>query len=111
MPASDKKRHVVTVMRPTKALDDRGQLQGQDETIVQQWPCSIETLSGNKAEQARSLIPTATHRVEGYGNPQKPLMQKDYLKLGAKRFDVEFINDVKLNGVELSLLCTEIMLG
>jgi hypothetical protein len=38
-------------------------------------------------------------------------MQKDYLKLGAKRFDVEFINDVKLNGVELSLLCTEIMLG
>lgn len=104
-------RHVVTVMRPTKALDDRGQLQGKDETIIQHWPCSIEALSGNKAAQARTLVPTVTHQLEGYGNPAKPLKPKDYVTVNGRRLDIEFINDKRMNGVELSLLCTEVILG
>lgn len=103
-------RHVVTVMRPTEALDDRGQLQGKDETITPKWPCSLDPLSGNKAEHARSLVPNVTHSVEG-GRTRIPLKQNDYLLHRGRRFNIEFINDIERNGDVTKLLCTEIVLG
>jgi hypothetical protein len=105
------RKHHVVVKRPTKALDARGQLQGQDETIMADWPCSIEPLSGNKAAQARTLVPTVTHRLDGPGNPKKRFKEKDYIQVYGRRFDIEFINDKQMNGIELSLLCTEVILG
>ena len=106
-----KYRHVVNVMRPTKSLDARGQLQGKDETVVKDWPCSIETLSGNKAQTERMVVPNATHRVEGWGDPSRPLMEKDYLVLGDRKFEIELINDAKFNGIQLTLICSETKLG
>jgi SPP1 family predicted phage head-tail adaptor len=105
-----KRPDIVAIKRPTKALDARGQLQGQDETLTQEWPCKINTLSGNKAEQARSLVPSVTHSIEG-GRTRVPLKQKDYLQYRGRRFDIEFINDIERNGDEVTLLCTEIVLG
>ena len=108
------KRHLVNVMRPTKNLDERGQLQGVDETIVAEWPCSIETLSGSKDATERMTVPNATHRVEGYGDPARPFKNKDYLTggtLGKRSFAIELKNDMDFNETKLSLLCSEITLG
>ena len=103
-------RHVVTVMRPTEAQGTRGQMQGQPTVIIEQWPCSIETVSGNKAVQARSVFAEATHKVGGYGNPAKRLKERDYLtggSIGERKLFIGFINDIHQNGVELELLCSE----
>jgi hypothetical protein len=108
------RRHIVNVMRPTSNLDDRGQRQGNDETIIKEWPCKIETLSGNKAQIERMAIPTATHTVTGWGNPDKRLKDKDYLtggNLGDRTLLIELINDKNLNGVNLILTCSETKLG
>lgn len=101
-------RHVVNVMRPTTALDERGQLQGSDETITASWPCSIEVLSGSKAQTERMTIPTATHRVMGWKNPNKPLKDKDYIVWGDHKFTIELIDDVT---DKLTLVCSEVRLG
>lgn len=101
---------LVTVMRPAEAQGTRGQPQGQPTTIIQQWPCSIETVSGNKAVQARTVFAEATHKVGGYGNPQKRVKERDYLtggSLGDRKLYIGFINDIHQNGVELELLCSE----
>ena len=107
-------RHVVSVMRPTKALSDRGQLQGKDETVIKEWPCSIEPLSGTKVDAARTLIPTATHRVTGRGNPDKRIANKDYMtggSLGSQRLIIEHKADENLNEEKLTLICSEVQLG
>jgi head-tail adaptor len=103
-------RHVVSVMRPTEAQGTRGQIQGTPETIIDKWPCSIETLNGREVVQARTVFAEATHRVEGYGNPAKRFKERDYVtggSIGERVLAIGFINDKQQNGVELSLLCGE----
>jgi hypothetical protein len=109
-------RHVVKVMRPAKATNTIGNTQGQPDTICNAWPCSIETLSGREAELARQTFAAATLKVEGYGNPKKPIRESDYLEFidgvtGTKdkprKLYVGVVNDKHQNGVELSLLCGE----
>ena len=104
-------RHRVTVMRPTGAQEEHGALEGQPQTLIADVPCSITFLTGREAEVARQLVPSATHRVEMYGDPAKPLQYADWLKMGSKRFEVASINDKKLNGIELELLCVEVING
>ena len=100
-------RHIVNVMRPTKARGTVGEVQGQDETIVKDWPCSIDTLSGRELELARSTFAAASHRVEGYGDPSKPIKATDYLQFGARRLHIGLVSDELQNGVKLSLVCGE----
>ncbi len=103
-------RHVVTVMRPPEATDSRGQTQGNPETIINEWPCSIETLNGREVVQARTVFAEAELKVEGYGNPEKRFKERDYLtggSIGSRVLNIGFINDKQQNGVKLSLLCGE----
>jgi hypothetical protein len=109
-------RHVVKVMRPTKTTNTLGNTQGEPEVICKQWPCSIETLQGREAELARQTFASATLKVEGWGNPQNPIRETDYLEfvdgvLGTidkpRKLYVGVVNDLKQNGIELSLLCGE----
>ena len=105
---------IVNVMRPTKNLDARGQLLGKDDTIIANWPCSIETLSGTKGGNERMTVPNASHRVEGYGDPKNPIKDKDYLtggSLGTRIFTIELKNDKDFNETKLSLVCSEQKLG
>lgn len=109
-------QHIVNVMRPTQALDDRGQLQGQDETVIKEWPCEVRSVSGNKAQQERMTVPTATHTVEGHGGgPDKRILDKDYLTgghLGKRVLIIEHIADRTLSQLRtLTLTCTETKLG
>lgn len=104
-------RHIVDVMSPAEALDDRGQPGGQDIVYRKQVPCSIETLNGREGELARQQFASATHRVEMYGDPGKPLDHTMYLLKHPemRRLEIGFINDVHQNGVVLSLLCGEVV--
>jgi hypothetical protein len=109
-------RHVVKVMRPPKNTGTIGQTQGEPETICKEWPCSIETLQGREAELARQTFASATLKVEGYGNPNNPIRETDYLEfvdgvIGTKdkprKLYVGVVNDKRQNGIELTLLCGE----
>lgn len=103
-------RHYVNVMKPTAAIGSRGELEGQDTTVRQGVPCSIETLSGREAEVARSTYPDATYRVRLYADPQKPVTAEMYLTggtLGKRRLHIGFINDVDQVGFVNELLCGE----
>jgi len=51
-----------------------------------------------------------THRVRMYGDPSKPLTHTMYLKTwSGRKLNIGFINDVQQNGVELELLCGEVV--
>jgi head-tail adaptor len=100
-------RHRVDVLRPPTSLDDRGQPRGQEEVVLRQVPCGIETLNGREAEQARTNYAEATHRVRMYGDPSKPIKTKDYLQFGTRRLEIGFIDDELQNGIKLTLICGE----
>lgn len=105
-------RHLVNVMRPTKATGSLGELQGQPEVVIPNWPCSIKTLSGGESVAARQNTANATLEVQGWGNPRKPIAEGDYLIVlpetdPPRKLNIEFIDDKKQNGIELTLLCGE----
>ena len=100
-------RHIVNVMRPTEAVGSLGQLQGKPETVMREIPCSIRSLSGNEQEQARQNSVSATLAVEMYGDPKKPLKEKDWLQFGDRKLNIAYIDDVNQNGLQLKLLCGE----
>jgi hypothetical protein len=103
----DKARHIVTVKRPKANFGSVGDQQGEDETIYANWPCSIETLSGNEAELARQNFPSASSVVKGYTDPKKLIQATDYLLLGSRRINVGFVNNIMQRGLEAELLCGE----
>jgi hypothetical protein len=104
-------KHYVNVMRPTEAYGSVGELQGQDQTILQGVPCSIETLSGREAEIARSVYADVTYKVEMYADPRKPVTAEMYLTggtLGKRKLHIGFVNDSNNMGTgSLELLCSE----
>lgn len=100
-------RHRVNVMRPTKATGSLGERQGQDETVCENWPCSITTLSGKEQETARQNGADAQYSIEGYGDPKWKDLEKCYLQFGERRFHIAFVDDEQMNGVKLRLLCGE----
>lgn len=101
------KRHQVDVMRPPPNFGQKGNESGQDETITKDWPCSIKTLIGRELERAMQIVATAELAVEGYGNPNKPIKEKDYLQFGERRLNVMGIIDEQQNGIHVKLLCGE----
>jgi hypothetical protein len=103
----DKARHIVTVKRPKANFGSVGDQQGEDETIYANWPCSIETLSGNEAELARQNFPSASVAVNGYTDPKKLIQPTDYLQFGSRTLHVGFVNNIDQLGLEAELLCGE----
>lgn len=100
-------RHVVNVMRPTESLEGHGAIEGKPTIYIPKVPCSIETLSGQELERARQLVSTATHKVEMYGDPKKPLKRTDFLDFEGRTLEIGQILDKNQNGVELELICGE----
>lgn len=105
-----KLREIVDVMQPADAIGSRGQQIGHDTVYIPQVPCSIETLNGSESDAARQVYAEVTHRVRMYGDPSKPLTHAMYLKTwSGRKLNIGFINDVQQNGVELELLCGEVV--
>lgn len=103
-------RHVVNVMRPTEAVGDLGELQGQPVVVCKDWPCSIKTMSGKEQETARQNGADAQYSVEGYGDPKWTNLEQCYLTghtLGERRLNIAFVDDEHLNGERLTLFCGE----
>lgn len=103
-------RHTVNVMRPTEATGSLGETQGEPKLICKNWPCSIAVMSGRELELARQNFAAANLKVEGYGDPRNPFKATDYLtggSIGGRVLNVGFVNDLKQNGLELSLVCGE----
>ena len=100
-------RHSVTILRPALALGTRGQQNGGDEAIAGNVACSVETLSGDEAIQARQIFASATLRVRMRGNPALKLTTKDKLRFKERILNIGSINNVKEVGREYVLLCGE----
>jgi head-tail adaptor len=98
--------HQVDVMRPTKALDARGQANAE-EVVMPNVPCSIEELNGREYEQAHKLYADAQLAVEMYGDPKTPIKATDVLQFGKRRLNVGHVSDKNQNGLQLRLLCSE----
>ena len=102
--------HVVSIMRPTKADGPVGETQGKPTTVCKDWPCEIKTLSGKEQETARQNAADAQFEAEGYGDPNWTDLEHCYLTGGTlrdRKLNIEFVDDEKLNGIKLRLLCGE----
>jgi head-tail adaptor len=102
---------VANLMRPTKATGSLGETQGKPEVVCKNVPFrTFKTLSGNEQEQARKIGVTATHSVEVWGNPAwKDLEECWFETIGSNshRLNIAFVEDRKLNGLDLRILCGE----
>lgn len=100
-------RHVVNVMRPVPHEGQKGDGTGKPEEIYHEWPCSIVTLSGRELERAQQMNAVAELEVKGYGDPRKPIKEKDHLTFGSRQLNVVAVIDKNQNGIDLKLLCGE----
>lgn len=99
--------HVVSVMRPTTAEGTRGEIRGNDQTLLKNVPASVVTLSGRELVQARTVFAEATYEVKLYGDPKHPIQATDYLMFQGKKLAIAFSNDANQNGIRYTLLCGE----
>jgi head-tail adaptor len=102
-------RHRVDLYEPTDRLGEDGQREGADVVKVRNIPCSITPLVGREAEVARQLVATATLRVEMWG--PLPINSASYLveRPSGKRLNIGHVSDKDRNGLELTLLCGEVV--
>lgn len=99
-------QHTVDVYRdPTGTYGTRGEILGGAELVAARVPCSIETLSGREAEQARSTYPYAAYQVEFWGSPAWNLTTQCKLIHGNNVYHIGHIDDVDQKGCEFVLLC------
>lgn len=102
------KRHYVTILKPSAARGTKGQKTGSDTIVLEEVPCSIETLAGRELDQARTTVADATHRVTMWANPQTPIASEYYLVMeDGRRLEIGHYDDVDQLGVEWLLLCRE----
>ena len=106
-----KRKHIVQVMRPTEAIEGHGELRGQDGTVYCDWPCSIEPLTTREAEVARQLVPMATHKIAGSGEPARPIKHGDYITYRGTKFEIGSVLDKDMDGTEYELTCVELPNG
>lgn len=103
-------RHHVNVMRPAEATGTRGETRGEPQLLIKDWPCSITPTGGGETDETGGVLAQAAYVVEGYGNPSKPIMPKDYLLLnGTRVLHIAYVEDVDMNGLHLRLMCGEEM--
>ena len=99
-------RHTVDIYRdPTGAKDTHGGQIGQPLLVAQNVPCSIVTLSGRQAEQARSTWAFAAYQIEMFANPAWAIAPGDKIMHGKAVYNVGHVDDIDQKGLEFVLLC------
>lgn len=93
MPKAPTKRHFVTLMRPTRQLDSRGQVTGDDFLIASEVYASVEPLNGRELELAQQQFAAASTRVRLYVDENWGLAPPDYLlrEAGGPRLNIGHI--------------------
>lgn len=104
---SGRMRDSVTIVEPTQALGERGQVLREDKVIARNVPCSIAGLYGQEFEQARQLFPTATSRVIMRTDSRYRLTTKHILLAGNRRLQIGYVDDRNNRHYELQILCGE----
>jgi head-tail adaptor len=99
--------HQVDVMEPATATDDRGQDGASDTVYFPAVPCSIEPIDSSETEVAHQLQATRTYKVKFYGNPDKPISHRHWLRWGERRLEIGSAKDVNMNGQQWELVCGE----
>jgi hypothetical protein len=98
--------HAADIYRdPTGAKDTFGGQIGQPILVAANVPCSIVTLTGRQAEQARSTYAYAAYQIELFGDPAWALAPGDKLHSGTQVYNVGHVDNVEQKGVEYVLLC------
>jgi len=103
-------RHIADIYRPATSTDSFGANDGAPQKVRSCVPCSIDTLNGREAELARSVFVDASHKVELYNDPVRPIDEQCYLTggtLGTRRLNIGFVNDPAMTGLRLLLTCGE----
>jgi hypothetical protein len=103
-------RHVTDIYKPSLSTDSFGANDGAPIAVRSSVPCSIDTLNGREAELARSVFVDASHKVELYADPIRPIDESCYLTggtLGKRRLNIGFVNDPQMTGLKLILTCGE----
>jgi hypothetical protein len=99
-------QHAVDIYRdPTGAKDAHGGQIGQTKLVAKSVPCSIVTLAGRQAEQARSTWAYAAYQIEMFADPAWALAPGDKLIHGESVYYVGHVDDVDQKGIEFVLLC------
>ena len=104
---------VARLMRPTKAVGGLGETQGTPEVVCPAVPFRrFKTLSGDEQESARQNGVTAQYAIEIYGIPTWKDLEECWFEIlpltdPPRRFNIAFVEDKRLNGIELRLLCGE----
>ena len=102
------RRHYISVLRPSSALNGRGQIEGEPEVVYRALPAEIRTLSTREQEIARQNYALASHQVTVWPDPAKPITELDHVAIGGRRLEVGSVNDVRQTGIELVLICGEV---
>lgn len=103
-------RHIADIYRAASSTDSFGANDGAPQKVRSCVPCSIDTLNGREAELARSVFVDASHKVELYADPVRPIDESCYLTggtLGKRRLNIGFVNDPQMIGLKLLLTCGE----
>jgi head-tail adaptor len=104
------KRHYCTLYKRSEQKDRRGQPdRTYDEVYLADVPCSIETLAGRELDLARTRYAQANYKITLWADPDHPLSVTHQLRLGGRTFEIGAINDPELLGLEVELLCSEVI--
>jgi len=106
MRRAGKKRHVLTVQKPSTSRDSFGRPSG-DWVTVGTLPGSIRTLSGSEAEKAHQLVATATHIVNVRYSHNMSIIAKHRFLFGDRKFYIGHVDDVDEVKRELDCLVSE----
>lgn len=99
---------VADLMRPTKNKGSLGETQGEPEVVCRNVPFrTFRTLNGNEQETARRNNATANYSVEVWGDPRWAKLEQCYFQVGTRKLHIAYVNDRKMNGLDLQLLCGE----
>ena len=103
------KRHIVDIHHPLSESDSRGAADPViGELYLKGIPCSIEQLNSREQEAARQVYALATHKVEMYADPKRPLSHSMWLAWGSRRLEIgEALLDDR--GMTYTLTCGEVV--
>lgn len=99
-----KLRHYVDIQTPTPVEGDRGYSLTWDD-LYSQVPAEIMTLAGRELEFARQVVATATHRIRI--RYHAGLTTKDRITLGARTFNINYIDTQDQRHFWQTILATE----
>lgn len=81
---------------------DRGHPIGQWVSLYEFVPMQIETLNGRELEDARQIVPTATHKVTMRYHPD--ITTKERINFNEVIFNIEHIDNIDFRNLWLEML-------